>query len=54
MKKNVWDKNLSEMEFNEIVDWMTGQIIFGIARGEKLHDIVYSIMIAFVQHWKRQ
>ena len=44
MAKDTWNKTIKEMDFNERVDWAVGEIIFGIARGESLHNIVWKIL----------
>lgn len=40
--KDTWEKNLEEFTFDEVIDWIVGCIIFGLARGETLRNIVYS------------
>lgn len=44
--KQVWNKTIAEMTFEELVDYIVGKIIFGIAKGKTLHSIVYECMQA--------
>jgi hypothetical protein len=44
MSKDRTQKYATEMDFHEFVTWATGAIIFGIAEGQKLKDIVFMIV----------
>jgi hypothetical protein len=49
-EKEVWNKTVDEMEYSELVDWAVGEIIFGLARGETIHNLVYKILSTFTNY----
>jgi hypothetical protein len=49
-KKEAWNKELDELNFTELVDWTVGTIIFGLAKGETIHNLVYRILSAFANN----
>jgi hypothetical protein len=52
-EKATYQKSLEEMNFDEIVDWATGKIFFGIAHGESLRSIVFGVLQALIEVWKK-
>jgi mannitol/fructose-specific phosphotransferase system IIA component len=54
-RKQIWNKTVSEMTFDELVNWAAGMIIFGIAKGDKLHSIVWDILnqLSLSSWWKK-
>jgi hypothetical protein len=51
MPKEVWNKTLIEMEFDEIVDWATGKIVFGLIKGVSIHTLVYEVLQSLTSAW---
>lgn len=49
--KAVWDKQLKEFTFQELVDWAVGVVIFGLAKGESIHAIMFKVVDTAVR-WK--
>jgi hypothetical protein len=44
MAKDRHQKTALEMDFNEFVSWATSRVLFGIGEGERLRDIMHSII----------
>lgn len=44
MNKPKHQKTALDLDFNEFVSWATSHILFGIAEGQKLRDLVTTVV----------
>jgi hypothetical protein len=51
-EKDTWEKSPEEYTFNEVVNWVVGKVIFGLASGQSIHDIIYMCMISLANTGK--